>query len=75
MARTSAKRRHITSEDLRQFISVSDPQVSPDGSRLLMCRSHVGDKNEVISNLWIVDTDGDSAPRQFTTGNRDSHGR
>ena len=58
LAKTTARRRRITPEDLRQFISVADPQISPDGNRVLLTRSHVGAKNETLSYLWIVEADG-----------------
>ena len=70
---TTARRRWITPEDLRQFISVADPQISPDGSRVLLTRSHVGAKNETLSNLWIVEADGSVRP--FSSGDNDHHGR
>ncbi len=73
MAKTTARRRRITPEDLRQFISVADPQISPDGSRVLLTRSHVGAKNETLSNLWIVEADGSVRP--FSSGDSDYHGR
>ncbi|HAB10899.1 MAG TPA: hypothetical protein DCE47_04320, partial [Planctomycetaceae bacterium] len=73
MAKSTARRRRITPEDLQQFISVADPQVSPDGSRILLTRSHVGEKNQSVSNLWIVEADGSVRP--FSSGDNDSHGR
>lgn len=69
------RRRTICGEDLQRFLFVSDVQVSPCGSRLLMTRSHVGSQNEYLGNLWIVDTQGRRSPRQFTSGDHDSHGR
>ena len=35
---------------------------SPDGSRVLLTRSHVGAKNETLSNLWIVEAMAAFAP-------------
>ena len=75
MPSPTKKRRPITPEDLTQFVSVSDPQISPDGSRVLMCRSHVGDKNQAVSNLWITSVQDNHPPRQFTSGDNDSHPR
>lgn len=75
MPSPTRKRRPITPEDLTQFVSVSDPQISPDGSRVLMCRSHVGDKNQAVSNLWITSVQDNHPPRQFTSGDNDSHPR
>jgi len=68
-------KRPITPEDLLEFKLVGSPQVSPDGARIVFTRKHVGEKNEYVSNLWIVNARGDEAPRQFTSGGRDSHPR
>lgn len=69
-----AKKRPVTPEDMLKFQLVSDPQVSPDGKRILFTKKHVGEKNEYITNIWFVDTDGSPA-RQFTSGNKDGHAR
>ncbi len=71
--RTKAKRA-VTPEDLNRFIMVSDPQISPDGKKILFTRKHVGEKNAYVSNLWIVDCDTAEA-RQFTNSGKDSFGR
>ncbi len=70
----AAKKRLITPEDMRCFIVSSDAQISPDGARVLFTRQHLGEKNEKKSNLWLVSAEG-GEPRQFTTGDKDSHGR
>lgn len=70
----SAKKRTMTPDDLLAFQLVSDPQVSPDGARVLFTKKHVGVKNDHVTNLWVVSADGGS-PRQFTAGGKDSHGR
>src|SRR5947209_5142193 len=59
-------KRPITKEDLLKFVSVSDPQISPDGSRILFTRKHTNDKNKYISNLYAVDLDG--RVQQWTQG-------
>ena len=49
---------------------VSDPQISPDGNRILYVRNFkdvMTDRN--FSNLWIVNFDG-SMHRPLTTGNQ-----
>jgi dipeptidyl aminopeptidase/acylaminoacyl peptidase len=73
-------RRPVTPEDLLQLHVVSDPQISPDGSTILFAKKHVGERNEYETNLWLVATAdsrdrSSSAPRQFTSGKRDAHGR
>ena len=73
--RRAAKRRAITPEDLRRFQSIADPQISPDGESIVFVKKHIGKKNEYVSNLWMVDTSGRDAPRQFTSGGKDSYPR
>ncbi|MCL4210945.1 MAG: S9 family peptidase [Phycisphaeraceae bacterium] len=69
-----AKRRPIVADDLRRFVFVSDAQIAPDGSRLLMTRKHVGDKNKYVTNLWVASCGG-GEPVQFTSGGKDRMGR
>ena len=63
-------KRLITPEDLLKFQLVGDPQISPDGKWIVFAKSHIGDKNDKVTNLWIVSTDG-GEPRQFTAGGKD----
>ncbi|MCH8822954.1 MAG: S9 family peptidase [Planctomycetes bacterium] len=72
---SSTKKRPITPEDLLKFHLLANPQISPNGKSIVFVKKHVGDKNNFVSNLWIVDTDGKSQPRQFTSGEKDSHPR
>ncbi|WP_417368935.1 S9 family peptidase [Gelidibacter japonicus] len=49
---------------------ISDPQISPDGNRIIYVRNFkdvMSDRN--LSNLWMVNTDG-SQNRPLTTGNQ-----
>lgn len=49
---------------------ISDPQISPDGNRIIYVRNFkdvMTDRN--LSNLWMVNTDG-SQNRPLTTGNQ-----
>jgi dipeptidyl aminopeptidase/acylaminoacyl peptidase len=76
LTRTRKKQRLVQPDDLLRFITVSDPQLSPSGASVAFVRKHVNaDKNEYITNIWIVPADGSDEPRQFTTGNKDSHPR
>jgi acylaminoacyl-peptidase len=55
--------------DIFNMEYVSDPQISPDGSKIIYVRNFkdiMTDKN--LSNLWIVNFDG-SKNRPLTTGN------
>ena len=75
MSKSKAKRvRRMTAEDLLRFQFVSDPQISPDGENLLFTKKHIGEKNDYVTNLWLVGTQ-QGGPRQFTSGEKDSHGR
>ena len=56
----------ITPEDLLNFQIVSDPQISPDGSRILFTKKHTNDKNKGIANLFTVDLEGHV--QQWTQG-------
>ncbi len=61
--------RPLTPEDIFQLEAVADPQVSPDGKRVLYVRQFadiLADQRR--SNLWIVNADG-SGHRPLTTGN------
>lgn len=66
------QKRPIFPEDLLAFRILSSPRVSPDGRRILFVEKQVGKKNDYVRNLWIVDADGKSEPRQFTSGGKDS---
>src|SRR3954470_15354177 len=59
-------KRLITAEDLLRIIFVGDPQISPDGDRILFTRKHISDKNKYITNLYTVDLEGKVA--QWTQG-------
>ncbi len=59
-------KRPIRPEDLNRIIFVGDPQISPDGSRILFTRKHIGKKNKYITNLWTVDSEGKKT--QWTQG-------
>ncbi len=62
------KRRKLTPEDLYRFVTVSDPQISPDGDVVAFVRTHVDEESkEPRSSIWLVPTAGGS-PVQFTRG-------
>jgi len=61
--------------DLFKFAWISDPQISPDGSRVAFVRAWVNQKSAAYeSALWIVPTNGGAA-RQLTSGPRDASPR
>ena len=56
--------------DIFDIEYVSDPQISPDGTKVIYTRNFkdiMTDKN--LSNLWVADVSGDSN-RPLTTGNQ-----
>jgi dipeptidyl aminopeptidase/acylaminoacyl peptidase len=68
--RTKRTRRRICAEDIKQFKLISDPQISATGSQIVFVVKQVGDKNNYLTQLWLVETVG-SEPRQFTSGKKD----
>lgn len=64
-------KRAMTIDDLITTIRVSDPQLSPDGKRVLYTRSTtVLDTGKRSSDIWVVPADGSSAPRAFIGGEK-----
>jgi len=54
-----AQERHVTLEMYLDMESVSNPQVSPDGSRIVFTRGGVDAVNDRrYSDIWIMDADG-----------------
>ncbi|HEY3782308.1 MAG TPA: S9 family peptidase [Fimbriimonadaceae bacterium] len=67
-------KRAITAEDLLKIENVGDPQISPDGTRILFSKKRIGEKNKNIVNLFTADMDGKI--QQWTQGEGgDGHGR
>ncbi len=67
----AADKRAITEMDLFKFVWIADPQISPDGSRVVFVRVWVNQKADRYDTaLWIVPTNGGAA-RQLTAGPRD----
>jgi dipeptidyl aminopeptidase/acylaminoacyl peptidase len=68
-----AQKRNITEKDLWDFVWISDPQVSPDGSRVAFVRVTVNEKKEGYNtSIWSVPTKGREEPHQLTKGGHDS---
>src|SRR5262245_3306979 len=63
----------LSKETFMDMESVSNPAISPDGRQIVFTRSWVDKvKDERVSNLWIVETDG-TRTRELTSGTwRDS---
>lgn len=71
----AARKALIRADDLMKLHLVSRPQVSPDGRQVAFVKKHVGDKNEYVTNIWLVSAGGDDEPRQYTNGGRDGSPR
>jgi dipeptidyl aminopeptidase/acylaminoacyl peptidase len=57
-------------QDLTRIRFLSDPQISPDGRTVAFVVTVLSqEKDEYLSNIWLVDTAG-GEPRRFTTGPR-----
>lgn len=66
----AAERRTITHEDLWQMPRVGAPQLSPDGRLAVFSVSEPSyKKDESVSDLWLVPSDG-SAPARRITGDK-----
>ena len=60
--------------DIFDLEYVSDPQISPDGTKIIYVRNFkdiMTDQN--LSNLWIINYDG-TGNRPLTTGNQNDFG-
>lgn len=57
--------------DVGLLVSVDDPRVSPDGSSVAYVVTTIDlAANEYRNRIWLVASDGSSAPRPFTAGAR-----
>src|SRR5437016_14129611 len=69
---SAADKRLITENDLYAFQWIADPQISPDGSKVVYTLVTVNKKKDGYDTaLWIVSASGGPA-RQLTDGPRDS---
>src|SRR6267154_4660290 len=67
-----AQQRAISDSDLFAFRWVASPQISPDGRQAAYVLVAVNAKHDGYeTSLWLVGTDGASAPRRLTAGPKD----
>ena len=72
----AAAKRSITGTDLFNFVWTADPQVSPDGSRVVFTRVVTDEKRTGYeTSIWIVATSGGEVPARLTNGKHDAHPR
>ena len=76
MSMAQQKRPGLKAEDIFNMQGVSDPQISPDGQRIIYVRGFSDImQDRRFSNLWIINSDGTNH-RPLTTGpNNDSSPR
>src|SRR5260370_38581561 len=68
----AADKRAVTETDLYCFQWIANPQISPDGTRVVYTRVNVNPKHDGYETvLWIISSSGGAA-RQLTSGPRDS---
>lgn len=61
-------RRAMIPQDITRIQLISAPQLSPDGRRVAFVATMLSeDRDEYLSNIWVVDTTS-GASRRFTTG-------
>jgi dipeptidyl aminopeptidase/acylaminoacyl peptidase len=66
----------VRPRDLRKFVFMSDPQMSPDGSKVAYVHTSIDyEKNDYMKHIWIHDVDT-GRDTQFTAGEgKDSNPR
>jgi dipeptidyl aminopeptidase/acylaminoacyl peptidase len=63
-------RRRMVPEDLYKIVTISDPQISPDGEMIAYVQSSVDpETKEYHSTIWVAKTSG-GAPVPFTRGKK-----
>ena len=71
-----SQNRGLQPDDYYHFQFISDPQISPDGDRVLFSRTVIADdKRTRESSIWIAGTSGEFEPRAFTSGKNDRNPR
>ncbi len=59
----------IAASDVYGYRYVSDPQLSPDGTRVAYVLTDIdGEEDEYRSAVYVVPSDGSSEPRRYTYG-------
>jgi dipeptidyl aminopeptidase/acylaminoacyl peptidase len=65
----SHARRPVKAEDLYNILLVADPDLSPDGSRVVYTVTTLDkDENRYRAALWVADLQGAQRPRRLTSG-------
>jgi dipeptidyl aminopeptidase/acylaminoacyl peptidase len=65
----AAAGRAMTIEDLITAVRVTDPQLSPDGAKVLFVRTTTDAKSgKRNADIWVVPADGSAAPKELIGG-------
>ena len=76
LAGTAEAKRPMTTDDLLAVKSVGDPQVSPDGARVVYVVSEIDkDAGKSNSSLWLVSTAGGEPQRLTSAPGANNHPR
>ena len=60
----------VTPESLESLVMLGGPAISPDGNRIAFVHKKIGNKNNYVTNIWMMNADR-GEPFQFTAGDRD----
>ena len=67
-------KRPMAVDDLIMSIRISDPQLSPDGRRVLYVRTATAlESGQRNSDIWMVPADGSRPPAQFIGGEKNEN--
>ncbi len=65
--------RPITPESIFEYSVVSDPEFSPDGSRIIFVREVIdAGSDDYLTSVWIINSAGNGKPFRVTSGSHDS---
>src|SRR5262245_54834272 len=71
VAMSAQSKRPMTVDDLITTVRVSDPQLSPDGRRVLYTRTTTAlESGRRNSDIWLVPSDGSAPAKQLIGGER-----
>jgi dipeptidyl aminopeptidase/acylaminoacyl peptidase len=63
-------------EDVFSFRTVTDPRLSPHGTKVaFVVSTNTRDNDEAQTTIWVTSTDGSASARQFTSGPEDTSPR
>jgi dipeptidyl aminopeptidase/acylaminoacyl peptidase len=73
----AADRHPVTMEDMFRLGRIADPQMSPDGTRVVYQMTEITDpaKNIKKTQLWLIDLDGNTQHPITQSGKSDTHPR